>query len=316
MSKFNSFVKGAKFALKKNAPVIYLVSGGVCVVGGLVTGIMAGTKLKEKTLPIVEKRDQVRDILDNPDSYEYANAGGEELSPEEAQVAIAKNLRKELTMTYIEQAKVYFKLFAAPVGMTAGGLLMICRGHNVLNTRYLDTSAALAASIAESKQIRANIIEKYGEEAYKDLKFNIKEHKEEETVVDAKGREKKVETTVKATDGLAGYSVYAKFFDEGCTQWDKNPEYNLTFLLEAQRRFNDLLKANGVVFLNEVYDYLGIPRTKAGQIVGWRYNGDGDNVIDFGIHTSKRQVVRDFVNGYENVILLDFNVDGNVYDTL
>ena len=96
-----------------------------------------------------------------------------------------------------------------------------------------------------------------------------------------------------------------------------------------QARANDLLKAKGYLFLNDVYDMLGIPRTKAGQIVGWTYdretcesktvdeNGDpvGDGFIDFGIFNAKRPNRR-FVDGYESVILLDFNVEGNVLDLL
>ena len=71
--------------------------------------------------------------------------------------------------------------------------------------------------------------------------------------------------------------------------------------------------------LNEVYDMLGIPRTKAGQIVGWIYVEDhpnGDNFVDFGIYDMNREKVRDFVNGYERTILLDFNVDGNILNLI
>ena len=62
---------------------------------------------------------------------------------------------------------------------------------------------------------------------------------------------------------------------------------------------------------------LDIPETKAGQIVGWFYDADhptGDNYVDFGIYNTNREKCRDFVNGYESVILLDFNVDGNILE--
>ena len=80
---------------------------------------------------------------------------------------------------------------------------------------------------------------------------------------------------------------------------------------------NDLLKARGRLFLNEVYRMLGIDETKAGQVVGWVYNPDnptGDNFVDFGIYNMQRERVRAFVNGYEPNILLDFNVDGVIWD--
>ena len=109
-------------------------------------------------------------------------------------------------------------------------------------------------------------------------------------------------------------SQYARFFDEGCTGWDKNPEYNLSFLKQQQQYANDLLKSKGYLFLNDVYDMLGIPRTKEGQIVGWVYKEDnpiGDNYVDFGIFAEHN---RGAVNGFEKSILLDFNVDGSIIE--
>jgi hypothetical protein len=79
-----------------------------------------------------------------------------------------------------------------------------------------------------------------------------------------------------------------------------------------------MLRARGHVFLNDVYDSLGIPRSKAGAVVGWvlNRNGEGDNFISFGVFDGTTQEIRDFVNGYEGSILLDFNVDGVIYDKI
>ena len=64
---------------------------------------------------------------------------------------------------------------------------------------------------------------------------------------------------------------------------------------------------------------LGIPRTRAGQIVGWIYdkkNPIGDNYVDFGIYDTNKEANRNFVNGYERTILLDFNVEGNILELM
>lgn len=107
-------------------------------------------------------------------------------------------------------------------------------------------------------------------------------------------------------------SVYARCFDEGCYGWQKSAEYNLTFLKHAMQYANDMLKNKGHVFLNEIYDMLGIPRSKAGQIVGWRLNGpNSDNFIDFDLDAPRNA---NFINGKTNVVLLDFNVDGPILD--
>ena len=115
------------------------------------------------------------------------------------------------------------------------------------------------------------------------------------------------------------HSPYAKIFDEYNPNWEKSPEHNLFFLKSVQNFMNDKLRANGHVFLNEVYKELGFEDTKAGQVVGWIYdpeNPNGDNYIDFGIYDPKDEKARDFVNGYERVILLDFNVDGPILDLI
>ena len=91
------------------------------------------------------------------------------------------------------------------------------------------------------------------------------------------------------------------------------------FLKKAESFANDKLRINGYLFLNEVYEMLGIPKTKAGQVVGWVYdekNASGDNFVDFGIFDINNPKARDFVNGYERVIILDFNVDGVILDLI
>ena len=118
------------------------------------------------------------------------------------------------------------------------------------------------------------------------------------------------------------YSQYARFFDESCPNWDKNPEHNLTFLLTQQNYANDKLRVQGYLFLNDVYNLLGLPRTEAGQLIGWIYdpkNPDhiGDNYVDFGIYNTQAPLsTRLFVNGYEKSVLLDFNVDGIILDKI
>lgn len=104
---------------------------------------------------------------------------------------------------------------------------------------------------------------------------------------------------------------YARFFDEICMGWTKDPEYNLMYLIAQQRYANEMLEHRGHLFLNEVYDMLDIPRTKAGAMVGWIYNEHSGNKVDFGIYNERNA---DFVNGHKNTALLDFNVDGNILD--
>lgn len=116
--------------------------------------------------------------------------------------------------------------------------------------------------------------------------------------------------------GVDNVSQYAKWFNDYCVGWTKDPEFNLQFLQIQQRYLNDKLRKVGHVFLNDVYDCLGIQRTRAGAIVGWTYNKEhpnGDNFVDFGLN-DERNI--DFINGNTNKVLLDFNVDGSIIDLI
>lgn len=111
-------------------------------------------------------------------------------------------------------------------------------------------------------------------------------------------------------------SRYARIFDETCTGWTKNAEVNLNVLLAMQRLASDRLISKGYLFLNEVYDMLGLPRTSSGQIVGWIYepgSEDKDNYVHFMIHEKYNS---GFINGLENTAILDFNVDGAIIDKI
>ena len=109
-------------------------------------------------------------------------------------------------------------------------------------------------------------------------------------------------------------SRYARFFDESSPNWHTSSEYNKLFILSTMDYMNGLLRARGHVFLNEVYDALGIPRSSEGQVVGWIYNEEnpvGDNYIDFGFGEDQRTAL---CSGKISGVLLDFNVDGIIVD--
>lgn len=111
-------------------------------------------------------------------------------------------------------------------------------------------------------------------------------------------------------------SPYARWFDDKSIAWSKDPENNKFFLLRQQDYANEKLKMRGYLFLNDIYDMLGIPRSKAGQVVGWIYDptdATRDSYVDFGIFNIRN---RDFVNEYEGCLLLDFNVDGPILDRI
>jgi hypothetical protein len=223
-----------------------------------------------------------------------------------------KKYAKDLTVIKVRTILDITKLYGPAVGVGVISVCLLTGSHVTLNKRNASLSAAYAATDKAFTQYRDRVKEQLGSDADRDFRYGSEVVEEK---VDGEDGKKK---TVKHTRVAPGEpSQYARFFDELCGNWVKNPEYNAIFLRAQQNYMNDLLQARGHVFLNEVYDCLGIERSGAGAIVGWVIGAGGDDFIDFGIFdddTNPR--VRDFVNGRETSILLDFNVDGVIYDKI
>lgn len=304
MSKLTRTLNRVGLKLKKHSPEILVVTGVVGTVASAVMACKATTKIDEVLA-------ETKDNIDKTKDYVEKKGFSEKYTEED--------YKKDLTIFYAKGGLELVKLYAPSVALGALSITAILSGHNVLRKRNVALAAAYATVEKGFKEYRGRVVERFGEELDRELKYNIKAKEVEETTVDEKtGEEKVTKKTVNVADPN-NYSTYARFFDDGCTGWTKDPEYNLMFLKNQQRYANDLLKSRGHLFLNEVYDMLGIPRTKAGQVVGWIYDEEypnGDNFVDFGIYDLYNEKARDFVNGYEKTILLDFNVDGDIMNLI
>ena len=304
MNKISGTFCKVGFQLKKHSPEILVAAG---VVGTVVSAVMA-CKATTKVGKIIDDNknnvNKVHEALDRG----YTDAG-EEYSVEDS--------KKDLITIHSQTGVQLVKVYAPAVALGALSIASILTSNNILRKRNVALAAAYATVDRGFKEYRNRVVERFGEKVDRELKFNIKAKEVEETVINDKGEEEIVKTTIEVSDYTG--SEYAKFFDESSPYWEKNADYNLMFLKAQERYANDLLRSRGRLFLNEVYEMLGIPKTKAGQVVGWVYdekNPVGDNFVDFGIHDGESIAARRFVNGYERVILLDFNVDGNVWESM
>lgn len=289
------------FQIKKHSPEILLVTG----ITGVVTSAAMACKATTKVDAIVEESKKSIDMIH--EGMEAGNICDVEYTEEDG--------KKDLAIVYIQTGVKFAKLYGPSVllGLTSIGCILA--SNNIIHKRNVALSAAYTAIDRSFKGYRGRVIERFGESMDRELRYNIKTQEVKETVVDEEtGKKKTVKSTVSVVDPNT-YSDYARFFDEYCAGWTKDAEYNLMFLRQQQNYANELLKSRGHLFLNEVYDMLGIDRTKAGNIVGWVYDEEhpvGDNFVDFGIYVLDNEKARDFVNGRERSILLDFNVDGDI----
>lgn len=289
--------------LKKHSPEILLVTGTVGVVASTVMACKATLKVEEIVDEAKEKIDTIHQVSADP-------AMAEKYSEEDG--------KKDLTIVYTQTAVKFVKLYGPSVTIGVASLACMIGSNRILNKRNAALAAAYAAVDKSFKEYRGRVIERFGKQMDRELRYNIKAQEIEETTVDANGKETVTKKTVDVMDPNS-YSQYAIVFDDSNEGWDPDPERSKYFLIQQQNWANERLKSRGHLFLNEVYDMLGAKRTKAGAQVGWVYdekNCEGDNFVDFGIFDTNSPNARDFVNGIEKVIVLDFNVDGYILDMI
>lgn len=303
ISTVNSKFSKLGFKVKKHSPEILVVSGIVGIVSAAVMACKATTKVSE----IVEK---AKDDIDIIHGAVEGNIPTKEPYTED-------DANKAITMTYMKVGLKLVKLYAPAVVIGGLSVTAILYSNGILRKRNMALAAAYATVDGSFKDYRNRVIDRFGEEVEKELRYNIKPITVEAKATDESGNEVLTEQTLQVAEP-SEHDMYTKIFDETSCYWSKNPEYNLMFLNGREAYANNKLNAQGYLFLNDVLDMLDIPKTKEGQIVGWvkdPKNG-GDGYVDFGIFNAYKKANREFINGYEPSIWLDFNVDGNILDLM
>ena len=292
------------FQIQKKSPELLVAAG---IAGVVVSAVMAC----KATIKASEVAEETKDTIDEIHEIEEQGVtrAGNAYSADDA--------KKDLATAYLQTGVKYAKLYAPSVILGAASITCIVASHRVLKKRNIALAAAYTTLDKSFKEYRGRVMERFGEQVEKEIRYNIKAKEIKKTVVDETGKKEKVKEVVDvpAVDGWdpSQYSPYARRFDETHPNWTKNPEMNRFYLKARQAQANDMLKARGHLFLNEVYDMMGFPRTKAGAVVGWLYDPKrpelGDSYVDFGMY--EIQEGEDF-ESYVKSYILDFNVVGDI----
>ncbi len=289
-----------RFLASTNSPQILFGVGVIGMVGSTVLACRATLKLEE-VLDVIErdkhKAASAKELVDSVVTSNHISYTEHEY-------------RKDLAIISVRGVGSIVKLYTPSVLLGGVSIACLTKSHTILKERNLALTAAYAVVEGAFTRYRERVIDRYGEEVDRDLRYEV----EDVDIIDPESG--KLISTTQVIDGPG--SAYARFYDEiSSINWSPDPDINLLFLRTVQNYCNDRLKARGHVFLNEVYDELGLSHTKAGAIVGWRWlKRSGDDHIDFGIWDGIYETVNEFFNGREGSILLDFNVDGIIYDKL
>ena len=286
-----------KFKAIQKEPELWFIGGSVFLVLAIFESAKAGKRYDEILADHkkeLDKQDEAEKEVDEGKSdktYSDEQRVGDRIS------------------TSIQTGVKIAKAAGPTVGLALASLACFGKSYGVLKGRYISMAAAYYGVLNDKLHLEDMIRKDGGQEKLDKMKDG-----EKEQVIDYDTGE----TYEQLKDGQrANYDAYAKFFDESNPNWEKNPEHNRRWLHHKEDFANFLLNQHGYLFLNDVYDLLEIPKTQAGQIMGWkkykdaeeaRFHGAANKVL-FGILDGDTQASRDFVNGTERSILLKFNVD-------
>lgn len=294
-SGLTRFAARATLEIKKNSPTILFVAGIAGVTTSTVMASMATLKL-DKTL------DEAQQRLMTINEAEAFN----QLYPDKAIDYDGSSAIQLKAMVYTRLILDMGRLYGPAIVVGVAGIACLTKSHNILMKRNAALTAAYVTLERTYKAYRAKVRDTIGEDKEAELHYEVQKELHEKEALFGEGKSK--------PKGGTGPSIYSKWFDETCTPFSVSPEANVMFLHYQQRWANDRLQARGFIFLNEVYEQLGLPATEAGTIVGWMLDNEGDGFVDFGIFNPKTDEVRNYVknDGTGAPILLDFNVDGPV----
>lgn len=298
MKSVNGVASKTVMKLKKHSPEILVVAG---IAGTVVSAVLAC----KATTKVAEILDETKGTLDTiHEGMETGAINGQEYTTEDG--------KKDTVVVYAQTGMKLAKLYAPAIILGTLSITSILASNNILRKRNVALGAAYAAIDKSFKEYRGRVIERFGEQVDTELKYGIKAKKFEEIEVDPEtGKEKKVKKTVMVADPNL-QSDYAVYFDSKSRNYETNPDYNRMFLKAQQAFANDKLQTRGHLFLNEVLDDLDLPRTPAGQIVGWTKDGP-DGYVNFRIVEVKRETED---GRHEPALLLDFNVEGNIWEKM
>lgn len=318
MGFLNTIAKGTMAIARNSVKMIYDHKE----TGLLVAGVLAGTgatvlacRATIKAVDIIEEHNEINEMIKEAKNYP------EQYSEEDEKQDKVKN--------YLNTGKKIALAYAPAAALGATSIFCLVAQHKLLLNKVTtleetvaSLSAAYAAIDTAFRNYRKRVVDKYGEE--EDRYFRYGEHKEtvDVTTVDEKGKTKKKKETVTVVDDISD-TGYAKFITYGnklmCykdaqhheVDWDRTLRQIKCQESLAQQK----LECDGYLFLNDVYDMLDLPKTKAGQVVGWIFDPEDhsiDSHVDLNIF---RPVNYQTINGYESDgIWIDPNVDGVIID--
>lgn len=298
MSITTAFYTGVA-RISKHAPTILSITASAGVIATGYLAWKAGTRFED-----VEGRDWDRrkECLKNADTI-----------PDED---VPKIERKNRILFILDTVRTVAP--AAIVG--AATITMIYFSNSISKKRLAAMGAAYATLQTAFDGYKRTMVEALGKESVeKILKPKLPNvGKSAEEILSSDNKSDAANVSDAVVNSLKALSPYARIIaEESSTCWDPNEDYTSQNLAAVQLWANRRLERKGHLFLNEVFDQLGLSRTREGAVVGWLKNGEGDGYVSFGdFDASIYRVPSDDYTRVDSNFIVDFNVDGVIWDRI
>ena len=304
MNSIKNSIKKVKFGCKKRSPEILMIVGGIGVVASAIMACKA-------TLAASDILDEGKETIDIIKETKEKSGAGSEISYTE------KDYKRDLTGAYVKTTLKVASVYATPVVLGVLSMSSMVGSNMILRKRNAGLAAAYVTIDKSFKEYRGRVVNRFGERADYELRHDIKAIETKEKVKDEEGKTKTVKNKVDVLESDKTVSDYVFIFNQDSRYYEKNMEYNLMFVGRCERFANDRLNKDGYLFLNDVREMFGLPKTKVGQVVGWvKDSADGDNYVDLGYHELCQMHSADFSEGYDKALLIDPNVQGTIWDKI
>lgn len=294
----------------KHSPELLLGTSIASGIGATVCGCIATKKMEA----INDRHKEALDILHN----DYPGRDNGESSDEN------REYRRLVTREYGRYWFDIAKAWAPCVGLTLASGTAALASFRIINGRLVVAETAFAGVTKAFEQYRDNVIEDQGEE--KDLYYASNGALKKKQELIAKGKykekEKKYDNGVQMINLTKVDDIFHYYFNEDTVafgRYSNAPYYNMTVLCSSQEMFDNKLKSDGIVFLDDVYQYLGLDmktllaERAQGRTYGWVldcYTEDGmpnDQHVLFGIYEYNDTQHKLFRAGQINDVMLHFN---------
>ena len=298
MSITTAFYTGVA-RISKHAPTILSITASAGVIATGYLAWKAGTRFED-----VEGRDWDRrkECLKNADTI-----------PDED---VPKIERKNRILFILDTVRTVAP--AAIVG--AATITMIYFSNSISKKRLAAMGAAYATLQTAFDGYKRTMVEALGKESVdKILKPKLPNvGKSAEEILSSDNKSDAANVCDAVVNSLKALSPYARIIaEESSTCWDPNEDYTSQNIAAVQLWANRRLERKGHLFLNEIFDQLGLSRTREGAVVGWLKNGEGDNYVSFGdFDASIYRVPSDNYARIDSNFIVDFNVDGVIWDRI